>query len=399
MSTQFTNKEKLALLELKAQVDMGQRSHMYDGDAFYVSATELNRKFGDNYKRKLSNILDVVSDNYSFNVKKAYTMGYTFKKEAVREMACWTVEPTQKPKSGEEGKDYFREVVNIAKLEHFVLKGPSLFAKPEHYMAARMYVMSYNKEDGCNWVTYERTAGKEGRRFATSPSLQSLPKVLRAEIVYDQAEIDMSNCHPIIMDGLARKYGLDLQKLSLLAGNRPLFIDEIKENFECHNDGAKKLLLQTCYLAPFKYKQESSNAFTKWIKENTTFTSPAWKNGDGYTPHVTQNLEGLHKDLSILAFELKSKDESKPFAHIEYASRRLALTIQAIEDECLQLLERKCRTFGLEIQALSFDGFLITDWRAFTDDIKKYLEDSLEVFLKARYNIDARIPLAIKKYK
>jgi len=398
MIIDFTNKEKLALLELKAQVDMGQRSHMYDNNAFYVSAAVLQKNFGTSYKYRLMKILDVVSDEFSFKTRKAYTMGYVFNKEAVREMACWTVEPTQKPKSGEQGKDFFREVVNIAKLEHLVAKGPSLFAKVEHYMAAKMYAMSYNKEDGCNWVTYERTAGKDGRRFATSPSLQSLPKVLRAEIVFDQAEIDMSNCHPVIMDGLARKYGLNLAKLSLLAGNRPLFIDEIKENFVCDNDAAKKLLLQTCYLAPFKYKQEGDNAFTTWIKENCSFESPAWRDGNGYEPKVTQNLEGLHKDLSVLAFELKSKDESKSFAHIEYGSRRLALTIQAIEDECLQLLERKCRAFGLEIQALSFDGFLITDWRSFTDDIKKYLEDSLEVFLKARYDIDARIPLAMKRY-
>ena len=99
--SELTNKEKLFLLELKAQVEMGQRQHMFDGTAFYVSAAELQRKFGDNYKRKLNNILEVVTDNYSFNVKKSYTMGYAFTKQAKKEMASWEVEPSQKPKAGE----------------------------------------------------------------------------------------------------------------------------------------------------------------------------------------------------------------------------------------------------------------------------------------------------------
>ena len=394
----FTNKEKLFLLELAAQVEMGQRQHMFDGTAFFVSAAELQRKFGENYKTKLSEVLEVVSDIYSFGGSKSYTMGYAFTKQAKREMASWEVEPSQKPKAGEQGKDYFREVIDILKLEHLVSKGPSLFAKPEHYMAAKMYAMSYNKVDGCNWVTYERTAGKDGRRFATSPSLQSLPKVLRQEIMFDQAEIDMSNCHPKIMDGLARKYNLNLKTLSLLANSRAGFIQEIGETYGCDNAASKQLLLQTCYLASLNYKTEGDNAFTTWVKENSSFDSVAWKSGDGYTPMVPKKLEALNKDLKALVNELKSKDESKSFTNIEYGSRRLALTIQAIEDECLQLLERKCRTLGIEIQALSFDGFLITDHREFTDEVKAYLEDSLEVFMKTRYDIDVRIPLTMKKY-
>ena len=396
--SELTNKEKLFLLELKAQVEMGQRQHMFDGTAFYVSAAELQRKFGDNYKRKLNNILEVVTDNYSFNVKKSYTMGYAFTKQAKKEMASWEVEPSQKPKAGEQGKDYFREVVDILKLEHLVSKGPSLFAKPEHYMAAKMYAMSYNKVDGCNWVTYERTAGKDGRRFATSPSLQSLPKVLRQQIALDHAEVDMANCHPMILDALARKYNLSLSTLSILSQNRDTFLQYIGEFFGSSRDDSKRLLLLTCYLASMKYNSEKPNAFTEWVKEASNFESDAWKSGDGYEPVIPASLKNLSKDLKTLACELKDKAEMAPFANIQYDSRRLALTIQAIEDKALEAMEKKCRAIGIEIQALSFDGWCVTDWREMTPEVVKYLEDSLEVFMKQRFDLDVRIPLAIKRY-
>ena len=397
----LTSKEQQYLAALHLGLQAGTREHSKVKGAFFASAEELQKKFGDSYKTKCEKLFNVVDDSYHYNDKKSksYTKAFQFKKEIIAELYNVTLQQSTKPRSGVENENYFTEKVQIEKLDYLVSKGVMAFKNIEHYIAATMYCQVYNREDGCNYVQYCRKSEKNlGRRFAQSPSLQSLPKIIR-EVLCEgtHAEIDMTNAHPTIFLALANAANIKAENIERLVNNRAEVYNEVASFYGCDLKAAKTFMLQTSYLCQLTYEVASQKAFTQWCDENSTSSSPAWEELV-MAPVAIPFAKDYQKEIMQI-IESWSESTIFHFANgIKYKSRKASIMIQYIEDCLLQKMIDVLINHSIKIDALSFDGLCIRDPQNLTSEIINKMETAMNNWFRKIFKTNLDMKLSIKNY-
>jgi hypothetical protein len=166
-----------------------------------------------------------------------------------------------------------------------------------------------------------------GRYYGTKGSLETLEKECRGTICKDYYhDIDIANCHPVLLSQYARKYGKDLPNNDYYIANRDKVLSIISSNRE----EAKEELIRILYGGTNKH--EITGALSKEVREFSKFLS--------------QQEE--HKKL----FEaVKNKDN--------IYGTFLSYILQTEERKCMLAMKESLEADGWIVDVLAYDGVMV----------------------------------------
>jgi hypothetical protein len=386
MLDKFSGSERSFLINTLMCFLLGKNRHSKVAEAAYIQATELNRIFGDNYKERLKDILICVNENYKpsqAHVSDGITKAFIFTTEAKKSLL-------EIPKAAahlkSKGIELYVELVSV-KMIDALLENNTSFKNEEDKMALRLF-RSCVSNDGKNIVSYRRTKGPRGRRFAASPSLQTLPKYIRFKILGTKTtDIDFANCHPTLISAFAREAGLKNDALNSYISDREERLKEIMDHFSCSRDAAKKLMLMLSYGANLTSKKKNS-AFKEWLlEEAVTVTS------------LPEFLKEFAEELKEVRGYILRRDDASWLSAEErsYEARGMALYIQDIEDRLLRTCEGYMKYLGINVQTLMFDGLMITG--EISSDQLLGLENILSSKINEELGLNINLKLTAKVYE
>jgi len=386
----FNEEQKRFLVKLWMTSLTSRISHKLSDvpGAITIASSTLKTIFGADYKASLSTLIVIVDDSYRHTDTGigSYTKAWAFTSKASALMEGWDFSALKEIKPGEKIYKEYPKVDRIKSL----LEAPEAFKNKEHYSALKLYAALLN-EDGSNTVVY-RKIGKKGRRFSTSPSFQTLPRVIRKEIAEEDAgELDFENCHPRLFLALAEAEGVAAPTLKRIIEDREAFLAEICSHYGCDREDAKRLVLLTSYGASLTVSYEGQkNAYTAWLEDVSTS-----ENGLT-TDEAPASLVTLLKEMKIITAVALKREDAEYLSGISYKSRAVALYLQEMEDTALGLLETSLTSDGIEVSALQFDGLLVRNISAVTDEILKNAEDKINKEMKAQKNLNIQMKITKK---
>ena len=138
------------------------------------------------------------------------------------------------------------------------------------YENERQQLLAYNAlyHNGNNAkVTYKLTSCGYGRVYANkSLSLGSLRKEVRHTLAKDiYVDIDIENCHPMILCQVCSKSGIECESLTEYTTNRDEILKNVMDTYSVDRDQAKRLFLSLQY----------GGKFENWAKEHATNVKPS----------------------------------------------------------------------------------------------------------------------------
>ena len=385
-------KERRYLASLKARASKGLLAHE-DGQGLAIPTKELIKIFGSAYKQKCSPYIGEHSNYYrppqvapDGHVLRAGATRSRFFKPALDELL---METQWVPSQEEEGS--YREPVDVVALDR-LLESETNFKNKQDYLISKIY-RSLADENGCVWVTYRRTYGSKGRRFAAGPSMQTLPKYVRFQIIRDTTDIDMVNAHPTIIKALARDMKIKTPTLDLYVGHREKFLKEISDFYSVSRGASKELMLMVSYGCNPRINLNKENSFSEWVtgsKAKVTY--------DGYICKVPKILKDFRRELLGVRTATLSRNDARWLRDCSNKARAMSLFVQDIEDNLLSTMERYLDLRGVnKTQTLMFDGLMVSG-RVSRKDLSQ-MEHAIYNQAKERHNIDLEMKLSSKYFK
>ena len=389
----FSEQQTKYFFNIYMQMASGKLDHSNVKGCIWLSSTEMQRVVGDDYKEVMSCFFTVVDENYrppTANTKgickayKATDAFHSFIDKVIKEKP--EVISTRKLVKGVK---YFFEQINIAALEGIISKGLDFCKNREDLMTARIMRLACD-DNGTNAVSYRRTAGEKGRRFATSVSLQTLPKYIRFAVINNVTDIDMVNCHPVLIKAFINKAYENIQTdaIDTYIDDRERALQEIMLFYTVDRAAAKQLVLMVGYGASL---DNISGAFGDWISENKA--------------KITIVNNKMINSAFMIAFQSEMRDAKKAILQLPEAgsfngpngNRAFSLFIQSVEDEILQLIEGWMSWRERTVVTLMFDGIMI-EGEVSGEEIKN-LEKNISRWLWKKYDIECEMKLSIKYFQ
>lgn len=194
-----------------------------------------------------------------------------------------------------------------------------------------------------NVVSYAYADMKEcGRLYAQNPSLQSMNKLIRGILSNGLTiDIDMNNCHPLILLNLCKKHNINCFNLSSYILNREKHLTELINEYGITRSEAKD-----CYLQALN-KHDLTTKINGKIVKNKSFID--------YDKELTGILDAL--------FEIKEYNDEF-YKYVKSASynqkgKMINLILQKTENEYLQRAIQQALKFGVVISTQYYDGFTV----------------------------------------
>lgn len=381
-----------------SRVRTGVASHvkyMSDNTVFAIGAQELQVIFPNNYASIRDALFQKVSDDYWYagpetaSDKKGYTKAYKFRPETVAALKEYKVVPQA------DGPGCFKEKFNRKVLSDLCSLS-SLFKNTEDFVISSIYLhASVDNGDGTGncFVKYRRTYSG-GREFACGPSLQTLPKYVRQQIMFDSTDIDMVNAHPTIMSALYKHMtGATLPVLEDYASiNREKILSDVADFHRCSRDAAKQQVLMVSYGASLV---KNAPAFTNWLSKNCGHLSvEELYEGNGH--RLSPFIKAYAEELKVLNQTIYDKH---PLAKGMGGSKAsiAAKIVQTYEAAILSVMQAFFVTKGIAIETLMFDGLLVG---GFVNELMlRELEGHIRSWSIGTYGFELPIVLAKKYYK
>lgn len=389
----FSEQQTKYFFNIYMQMVSGKLDHSNIKGCIWLSSTEMQRVVGDDYKEIMTCFFTVVDENYrpptahTKGICKAYKATdafHSFIDKVIKEKP--EVISTRKLVKGVK---YFFEQINVAALEDIISKGLDFCKNREDLMTARIMRLACD-DNGTNAVSYRRTAGEKGRRFATSVSLQTLPKYIRFAVINNVSDIDMVNCHPVLIKSFLNKAyeNIQTEAIDTYIDNREKALQEIMSFYGVDRAAAKQLVLMVGYGASL---DNISGAFGDWIKENKA--------------KITIVNNKMVNSAFMIAFQSEMRDAKKAILQLPEAAafngpngnRAFSLFIQSVEDEVLQLIEGWMAWRERTVVTLMFDGIMI-EGEVSGEEIKN-LEKNIARWLWKTYSIECEMKLSIKYFQ
>ena len=204
-----------------------------------------------------------------------------------------------------------------------------------------------------------------GRYFACgSLSLQTLPREIRHTIANDYYyDIDISNCHPVLICQYAKSKSLKCKYIQLYIDNRDTLFEELSNEFKCAKDKIKNGFL--CILngakSFLKMNDDKMPSFVKKYKKEVT----------NIQQYIFEN-EPEYKKLGIA--NAKKKQEQNNYNCSNELGSTMNIMLCDIENRILQCMVSYLDEKELVKSCLTlvFDGFMIPK-----DNVKNINMDEL----------------------
>jgi hypothetical protein len=386
----ITSGQVAYLASLYNKFKLSKNIHKKYNTCFYVEAAELQTVFGSDYRKTIEPFMVCQDEDYEMGAQ-ACTKAFIFTEETIAAFMGLKAHEIKLPNRSTMDKTY-EEKLNIKALTNVI---ETWDLKPETKLQL-IILRAQTDEHGRNFVWYRRTSGPKGRRFAGCVSLQGIPDSVRQAIIdVSYSDIDMVNAHPTLFSGLAKAYGVDANKINFYIGNREKVLEKISAFFKVSRDASKDLMLALTFGMGFQYSQTKKrmgelSSFTKWCNENNAEVIP---NDNGIV--IPTFLKEYKAELNAISNVLLKSEISAWLPEEKRTKRKssgVALLIQSIEDEALQVIERWCAYKGIKVMSLAFDGLIIEGVGHDFSECQMFVN----IMLKDVYGIDADLKLKVK---
>jgi hypothetical protein len=205
--------------------------------------------------------------------------------------------------------------------------------RKEYYDSFKSYCRGAIKTKGITKRIYaysEKIKEFSGGRLFSGGSIQGLKSSFRGFLVRDiTTDIDVKNCHPMILEHLCKKNNIDCPNLSYYNLNRSDILARL-------GDGAKELIL----------KAVNSDKINR-------------KNTDSFIKDLDKECKKIQVEICCLEkyeYITKHKPATKTYNYLGSAINRV---LCVVENDILQVIIKNLTIKNIEIMTLMFDGCLI----------------------------------------
>lgn len=234
----------------------------------------------------------------------------------------------------------------------------------------KKYMKNYNKKMKCVKVKYVRgdiiEYGRVNPEF--SLGLHCLKKQIRHTIVNGLIDIDIVNCHPVILLNICKKNDYPCDKLTHYVRHRGDILQQIQDRHKVSRDDAKTLVIILIYLG----------SYDNWIEEQKC-------QGD-----KLDFLVEFHDEMSILAQVIRNvnPDLTQRLSSIKDKHNNnsiMSYYLQTIECNILETIVMYCRKKRIikKTYVLSNDGLMIP-----IDNYKPSLLTDFKNLIKQTFDIE-----------
>ena len=213
----------------------------------------------------------------------------------------------------------------------------------------KAYSKKWDTKKNAFRVDYEYKGLHYGRRYATkSLSLQNFKGKLRETLVYDtHTDIDIKNCHPVLLKQYCEKQGIKHDALEDYVNNRDVRIGSIISAYGCTRGVAKDLIIRLLYLDSLSKAQLD-------LGFELTTEAPEWV--------IKFEAEMIKISKFLCTFEETIYSDVKKLKAHSYKNKEastVSYTIQKIEDDIISNACIKLKQLGYNVDTLCFDGVLV----------------------------------------
>ena len=235
--------------------------------------------------------------------------------------------------------------------------------KKEYTKIIKYLINKIKKPD--DWSTYDYAKGRVNGRLYGSNSIQGMWKEVRGFLTEGiTTDIDMANCHPILLYELCLKHEFECPNLKDYVTDRESKLKAIMEADNISREKAKKKVL-------------TSTNSNKHVKSNCEFM----KNYD-------KEMAKLHKKFLEESSYAYVKDYAKDEGNLEGSFINHILCIN--EEHILKIMRDYCSVNDIKIHSLFFDGLMVYG------DINQSTLESMENYIVEKSDFKM-MKLAIKK--
>jgi len=233
----------------------------------------------------------------------------------------------------------------------------------------KKYLKNWDNKHKAFKVEYENQGLMIGRKYAKGAlSLQSFKKSIRETLIYDtHTDIDIDNCHFVLLAQYSDKNGLKCPLLDDFVLNRTLRLQNIIDLFKTSRKVAKELFLIMLYGGDIN-NYSCDNGF------NINTPIPDWV--------IKLNDELKVLTSRICSIESSTMDSVKKLKKKQYNNKEascLSYVLQVIEDDVITKAVVKLKQLGFKVDALCFDGCLVNSTninKSVLDELSSYCYDT-----------------------
>jgi len=258
-------------------------------------------------------------------------------------------------------------------------------SRTELYERIKVMLMKYQSKIKNNSATvmYDYTIPNFGRVYAKGKycSIGSMPREIRGTLAQDHyVDIDINNCHPVLMVQLCDKYNIECNELRNYVKNRDEYLKRVMDDFQVDRDAAKVLFLQLMYGGSYKSwctDHDIDKKIPNWLND---FISDIVHIYPELLKHYEKEIELLQKN------DKPSHDYNKNAALISWILQDTECQILSTMLDCLG-------RYGKAVThcILCFDGFMMKKEK-YSPELLTLLED--EIYKKMNFSIK----LSTKKF-
>ena len=204
-----------------------------------------------------------------------------------------------------------------------------------------------------------------GRLFAQNPSLASLPREIRNSLAYNQYyDIDMKNCHPVLLSQYCDKNGVKCNFLDSYVNNRDQILTRICDENSVAKEDAKQEILTIM-----------NGGTGKW---NIS------KLSGSFMYEFKKEIQSIHSHVCRLnPDEFKKVSRRKDF---NKEGTMMNIILCKLEHTLLMHSVLFMRQQGYNVDALVFDGFMVRKDKELSSNVF----DKLQTYIKEKtdYNME-----------
>jgi hypothetical protein len=203
-----------------------------------------------------------------------------------------------------------------------------------------------------------------GRRVADHPSLQGAPKRVRGPVAARfYHDIDVENCHYVLMLQIADQHGADLPSVRRYVQDRDAMIATVRTHYRCGRDSAKTLFLAVL----------NGGTADRWLTDASIDDEICRriKDPEDDTSHVdiVEALMDDYKAIQGIMFEkygdnlqsmLETYQRARPDKNATGVRRSVfSLCLQTEEDRVLGAMDAYLADAGHRVDVLVYDGLMV----------------------------------------
>ena len=218
-------------------------------------------------------------------------------------------------------------------------------------------------------VEYNFTIPGFGRVYAKKPfcSIGSLPREIRGTLACDYyVDIDVNNCHPVLLVQLCDKYKINCSSLRKYVNNREEYLQKVMQEYQCSRDDAKVLFLELMY----------GGSFQSWASSIGTD-----RNEVTWLLEIINDIKGVYPELlKHYTDQVKLlEDNGKPEKEYNRNAALVSWILQDTERQVLTAMIDYIARYGKGVAncILCFDGFMMLKSK-FNPDLLSKLESEVK---------------------